>query len=132
MMPAFSGDTTGEARSHDPEFPMFRSNAGMDLDPEDEIRDGLANVSASEANSPREGSLPGGEYDNMFMEMTHHDGDGSNEPLPSLEHETSHASEALDMIRTASNDSANDNAELEDGDNVSKHFEDFLNGDEPN
>lgn len=132
MMPTFPGDTGAEGRNHDPAFPMFRPNAGLGLDPEDDLRNGLANASGSGSNSGREGSPPGVEYDNMFMEMTNQDGDASNDPVPSLEQETSHASEALDMIRTASNDSANENAELEDGDNVTKHFEDFLNGDEQN
>lgn len=132
MLPTFSGETPAEATAHDPEFPMFRSNAGMGLDTEDEIHDGLANALASESPSGREGSLPGGEYDNMFMDMTNHDGDASNEPVPGLEQEPSHASEALDMIRTASNGSANDHAEMEDGDHVSKNFDDLFNGDEPN
>lgn len=131
MMPSFPGDPPGGGRNLDTSFPLFRSNAGLGLDAEDDIRNGLAGADASGSNSGREGSPPGGgEYDNMFMEMTNPDGDASNDPVPSLEQETSHASEALDMIRTASNDSANENAELEDGDNVSKHFDDFLNGDE--
>ncbi|KIX09663.1 uncharacterized protein Z518_00744 [Rhinocladiella mackenziei CBS 650.93] len=130
MMPTFSGGTSAEARNHDPSFPLFRPDTGLGLDGDDDIRNGLANASASGSNSAREGSPPGGEYDNMFMDMTNQDADGNNDPVPSLEQETSHASEALDMIRTASNDSANDHAELEDGDNVSKHFDDFLNGDE--
>ena len=132
MMPAFGGETP-EVRNHDPSFPLFHPSAGLDLDVEDDIRNGLANASASGPNSAREGSPPGvGDYENMFMDMTNPDVDTSNDPVPSLEHEVSHASEALDMIRTASNDSAHDNAELEDGDNVSKHFDDFINGDEPN
>ena len=130
MMPTFAGDTAGDAGTHDPSFPLFRPNTG--LDPDDDLRNGLANASPRETNSGRGGSLPGVEYDNMFLDMTHQDGEGNNDAVPSLEHETSHASEALDLIRTASNDSVNDTAELEDGDNVSKHFDDFLNGDEQN
>lgn len=130
MLAAFSGAATGETRNHDTLFPLFRPNAGLSLDGEDDLRNGLANASASQSTSPRAGSPPGGEYDNMFMEMTDHDGDGNHEPVASLEQEASHASEALDMIRTASHDSANDQGELEDGDHVSKHFDDFLNGDE--
>lgn len=124
MMPTFGGDSV-EGR-HDPSFPMFRPNVGLGLDPEDDLRNGLANVSAGASNSGRDASPPVFE-DNIFMEMTNPDGDASNDAVPSLEHEASHASEALDMIRSASHDSANDNAELEDGD---KHFDDFINGDE--
>ncbi|KAK5222792.1 hypothetical protein LTR72_005629 [Exophiala xenobiotica] len=130
MMPTFTGDTVEDAGTHDPSFPLFRPNIG--LDPDDDLRNGLANASPHETNSGRGGSLPAVEYDHMFLDMTHQDGEGTNDAVPSLEHETSHASEALDLIRTASNDSVNDNAELEDGDNVSKHFDDFLNGDEQN
>jgi [histone H3]-trimethyl-L-lysine4 demethylase len=126
MMPTFGG-TTSESRNHDPAFPMFRPNAGLGLDAEDDLRNGLANASESAPNSAREASPPVFESDHMFMEMTNTDGDGGNDAVPSLEQEASHASEALDMIRTASHDSANDNAELEDGDNVSKHFDDFIN-----
>ncbi|KIW29756.1 uncharacterized protein PV07_05545 [Cladophialophora immunda] len=130
MMPTFGGDGS-EGRNHDPSFPMFRSGTGLGLDADDDIRSGLANASASAANSAREGSPSGGgEYDHMFMDMTNPDADTSNDPVPSLEQEASHASEALDMIRTASNDSVNDHADLEDGENVSKHFDDFINGDE--
>ncbi|KAK6375786.1 hypothetical protein LTS17_007608 [Exophiala oligosperma] len=131
MMPAFAGGTSSStARNHDPSFPMFQPNTGLDAD--DDLRNGLANASPGGTQPGREGTPPGGEYDNIFMDITNQDGDGSNDTVPSLEHETSHASEALDMIRTASNDSANNNAELEDGDNVSKHFDDFLTGDEQN
>lgn len=124
MMPAFGGDTT-EGRL-DPSFPLFRPNVGLGLDAEDDLRNGLANASAGESNSGREASPPVFE-DNIFMEMTNPDEDASNEVVPSLEQEASHASEALDMIRRASHDSANDNAEFQDGD---KHFDDFINGDE--
>ena len=40
-----------------------------------------------------------------------------------MEQEHSHASEALEMI--ASNEDGADDPGLEDGDNVSKHFDDF-------
>ncbi|EXJ92098.1 histone demethylase JARID1 [Capronia epimyces CBS 606.96] len=130
MLPAFSGGPSRDARTHDPLFPLFHPNAGLGLDGEDDLRNGLANASASQSPSARGGSPPGGEYDSMFMEMTHQDGDGSNDVVPSLEQEASHASEALDMIRTTSHDSTNDPGELEDGDHVSKQFDEFLNGDE--
>jgi histone demethylase JARID1 len=129
MMPTFDGDNAG-GRNHDPSFPLFRPNAGLGLDAEDDLRNGLANASESVADSTRDASPPVFESDNMFMDMTNPDGDANNDAVPSLEQEASHASEALDMIRSASHDSANDNAEPEDGDNVSKHFDDFINGDE--
>jgi len=111
---------------------MFRPNEGLGLDADDDLRNGLANASASEANSGHGGSPPGvGEYDNMFMDIANQDGDGSHDNVPSLEQETSHASEALDMIRTASHEANNDPVELGEGD-VSKHFDDFINGDEQN
>lgn len=130
MMPAFSAQSSTDTRNHDSLFPSFQRNNGMAFDAEDDIRNGLANVSPHESHSVRGGSPSGGEYDNMFMDIAQPDAEASNDPVPSLEHETSHASEALDMIRTASHDSANEHAELEDGDNVSKHFDEFLNGDE--
>ena len=128
MMPTFGGDVA-EARNHDPSFPLFRPGTGLGLDTEDDLRNGLANASESAPDSAREASPPVFESDNMFMDITNADGDTSNEPVPSLEQEASHASEALEVIRSASHDSANDNAELEDGDNVSKHFDDFIIGD---
>ena len=127
MMPTFGGDTA-EGRNHDPSFPLFRG--GLGLDTEDDLRNGLANASESAPDSAREASPPVFESDQMFMDMTNPDADASNDTVPSLEQEASHASEALDMIRSASHDSANENEELEDGDNVSKHFDDFINGDE--
>lgn len=131
-MPAFRGETSAEPRNLDASFPMFRPDEGLGLDGDDDLRNGLTNASASEANSAHDGSPPGGgEYDNMFMDMTNHDADGGNDTVPSLEQETSHASEALDMIRTASHGPGSDHAELGDGDIVSKHFDDFINGDEP-
>jgi [histone H3]-trimethyl-L-lysine4 demethylase len=126
MMPTFGGDNA-EERSHDPSFPMFRG--GLGLDAEDDLRNGLANASESAPDSTREASPPVFESDNMFMDMTTADGDTGNDAVPGLEQEASHASEALDMIRSSSHDSANENGELEDGDNVSKHFDDFINGD---
>ncbi|OCT52670.1 hypothetical protein CLCR_10365 [Cladophialophora carrionii] len=129
MMPSFGGESAG-GRTHDPSFPQFRPNAGLGLDAEDDLRNGLANASESVPASTRDASPPVFESDNMFLDMTNPDGDTTNDAVPSLEQEASHASEALDMIRSASHDSANDNAELEDGDNVSKHFDDFINGDE--
>ncbi|EXJ60475.1 histone demethylase JARID1 [Cladophialophora yegresii CBS 114405] len=129
MMPSFGGDSAG-GRNHDPSFPQFRPNAGLGLDAEDDLRNGLANASESVPGSTRDASPPVFESDNMFLDMANADVDTANDAVPSLEQETSHASEALDMIRSASHDSANDNAELEDGDNVSKHFDDFINGDE--
>lgn len=133
MMPAFRGEPNTEPRNLDASFPMFRPDEGLGLDGDDDLRNGLTNVSASEANSPHDGSpAGGGEYDNMFMDMTSHDVDGNNETVPSLEQETSHASEALDMIRTASHEPGNTHGDLGDGDVVSKHFDDFINGDEQN
>jgi hypothetical protein len=128
MMPTFPADVSTEARTHDPSFPLFRPHSAMSLDPEDDLANGLATATTSKSNSIRGGSP---EYDTMFMEMTNQETDGNIDPGPGLEQETSHASEALDLIRTASNDSANDNAELEDGENVSKHFDDFLDRNEP-
>ncbi|KAJ9617108.1 hypothetical protein H2200_000829 [Cladophialophora chaetospira] len=119
MMPAFGDNVEGR---HDPSFPMFQPNAGLGLDVDDDLRNGLA-TSASGTNSAREAS-PVFEAENIFMEMTNPDGDANNDAVPSLEHEASHASEALDMIRSASHDSAN--GELEED----KHFDDFINGDE--
>lgn len=130
MMPTFGGDSI-EARNHDPSFPMFRRNTGLGLDAEDDLRNGLANASASGSNSGRDASPPvSGEYDNMFMDISNPDGDASNDPVPNLEQEASHASEALDMIRSASHESANDTADMEDGDNDTKPFDDFISGDE--
>ena len=123
MMGAFSKTDIGEGRSLDASFPLFRpGGSDLGLDGEDDLRNGLANVSASEVNSAQEGSpAVGGEYDNMFIGMSGQDGEGTNEGVAGLEHERSHASEALDVMSPGSH------AEMED-----KHFDDFLNGDGQN
>ncbi|KAI1615193.1 histone demethylase JARID1 [Exophiala viscosa] len=122
VMPTFPAESSADTRNHDLGFPSFRNV-------DDDLRNGLANASPLESAMVRGGSPAG--YDPIFTGMTPHDADAGNDLVPSLEHEMSHASEALDMIRTASNDSANDNAGLEDGDHVSKHFDEFLTGDGP-
>ncbi|KIV92116.1 hypothetical protein, variant [Exophiala mesophila] len=125
MMGAFSKTDIGEGRSLDASFPLFRpGGSDLGLDGEDDLRNGLANVSASEVNSAQEGSpAVGGEYDNMFIGMSGQDGEGTNEGVAGLEHEheRSHASEALDVMSPGSH------GEMED-----KHFDDFLNGDGQN
>jgi hypothetical protein len=133
MMPGFAGDRSAEPRNPDASFPMFRPNTELDLglDVDDDLRNGLANIDHTQAHSTR-GSPPVGEYDNMFMDLGNHDGDVNHDVVPSLEQEHSHASEALDMIRRASNDSTHENAEMEDGETISKHFDDFVNGDDAN
>ncbi|EHY54178.1 hypothetical protein HRR83_008247 [Exophiala dermatitidis] len=131
MLPTFSGHATGESRNHhDSGFLLFRPSTGLGLDGDDDLRNAFGNATASQSTTPRAGSPPNGEYDNMFMEITNHDEDGNNEHISSLEQVASHASEALDMMRTASPGSAHDPAALEDGEHVSKNFDDFINGGE--
>lgn len=84
-------------RHADPSFPLFRNNANGD----DDLRAGLTGTSAtgtdladSNSHSPAEG-----EYGDFFREMTNGDEDGANDSPPTLEHETSHAEEALDLIK---------------------------------
>lgn len=90
----------------DPSFPTFRSSIGMEVD--DDLRSGLTRT-----DSPIVRDSPGSppqvsQYDDMFMDIGVADGEiegegpGANDPVSSLEHEASHASEALEMI--ASND----------------------------
>ena len=129
MLSAGLGEGTGGA---DPSFPTFRSSLGMDAD--DDIRNGLAGAEHADV-----GASPGppphtSEYDNMFMEMGDPDREGDadrlpgNEPVANLEHETSHASEALEMM--ASNEQRqDDDVGLEDGEAVGKEFDEFLTGD---
>ena len=107
----------GESRNQDPSFTLFRPS-GLGIDVEDDIRNGLTGGSGP-ASALGE-SLHVGGYGDMFMD----DGGGrEDEPVPSLEHETSHASEALEMI--ASNE---DNPDDDVGtDAVEKEFEGFLN-----
>ncbi|ETN36703.1 uncharacterized protein HMPREF1541_08981 [Cyphellophora europaea CBS 101466] len=115
---------------HDPSFPTFRPSLGLDGD--DDIRNGLAN-----AENPGVGASPGppppaSEYDSMFMEMTDPDREvdaevtNANEPVPNLEHEASHASEALEMM--TSNGGGDEDVGLEDDESVEKQFDDFLSG----
>lgn len=84
-------------RDADPSFPLFRDNA----DGEDDLRAGLAGTSAngtdladSNSHSPVEG-----EYGDFFREMTNQEEDVTGDSPPALEHETSHAEEALDLIK---------------------------------
>ena len=80
------------------------------------------------ASAPGGVSPHGDEYD-IFIGMNQdgdHEAEAENDnQVPSLEHDVSHASEALEMI-------AGDGAEdvgLEDGEGVQKHFDDFLERD---
>ena len=86
--------------NHDPSFPTFRPSIG---DAEDDIRNGLANM--DDASGGPSSPPAHNDYDHMFADMdtVRDDVDGPNpHDVPSLEHEASHASEALEMI--ASND----------------------------
>lgn len=120
MMPAFTKNNIGESRNMDPSFPLFQPNDDLGLDVDD-LRNGLAGTSASDANSARGSPAVGGEYDNIFMGLGGQDGDATQDTVAGLEHVRSHASEALDMISNESH------GEMED-----KHFDDFINGDGQN
>lgn len=112
----------------DPSFPLFQSNAGLGIDAEEDIRSGLANASGSGAsNAQEEDTTPQqGEYDNIFMEMTNPDADTQND-APNMEQEASQASEALELIRSASRGSEARNADGEDTEPVTaKDFDDFI------
>jgi hypothetical protein len=78
----------------------------MGMDPEDDIRTGLANGGSSTAEPNDMSSPHTGNVDEMFMQMTNQDPDTQNDAPPGLEAEASQASEALEMIRSASNASA--------------------------
>ena len=78
----------------------------MGMDPEDDIRTGLANGGSSTAEPNDMSSPQTGNVDEMFMQMTNQDPDTQTDAPPGLEAEASQASEALEMIRSASNASA--------------------------
>jgi [histone H3]-trimethyl-L-lysine4 demethylase len=122
------GSSTGPG--HDPSFPTFRPS-GLGIDVDDDIRSGLANAANSGVNSGPGSPPQASEYDNMFnMAMTDVDqeaeGDNTNanEVVPSLEHEASHASEALEMI--TGNEGRDEEVGLEDGEGALKQFDEFL------
>ena len=127
---SLAGGSRNDSGSHDPSFPLFRP-AGLGIDAEDDIRNGLANATESGAASAPGGVSPHGDDYDMFIGMNQ-DGDAEGEagnddnPVPSLEHEASHASEALEML--TGNERRDEDVELEDGEGVEKHFDEFLNG----
>lgn len=125
MAAGLPGGPSNDDRNHDPSFPMFRP-AGLGIDADDDLRNGLANMSESGvASVPGESPAHVPDY-GMFMDINQDptgDVEPDSNPVPSMEQEHSHASEALEMI--ASNEDGADDPGLEDGDNVSKHFDDF-------
>lgn len=86
----------------DAAFPLFRNHA----DGDDDLRVGLAGTSADDTDGTgQDGPSPAeGEYDGLFREMTNQDEDNEGDDAPALEHETSQATEALEMMHDASND----------------------------
>lgn len=112
---------------HDLSFPTFRPS-GMGIDADDDIRAGLAHPgpehSANGPASPPRATTS--DYDAMFMDMPEpaRDEDAKTEPaneiVPSLEHEASHASEALEMI--ASNEAKEEGVALGDREGAEKSF----------
>ena len=110
MASRFHGGPSAGPSSHD----IFSPNYDMGMDPDDDIRTGLAN-GGSAAAEPNDMSSPhAGNVDEMFMQMTNQDPDTQNDAPTGLEAEPSQASEALEMIRSASNASAASHAR--DGD----------------
>jgi histone demethylase JARID1 len=124
---ALSRVPTTSSRNHDLSFPTFRP-VGLGIDAEDDLRNGLAHAHESGEGSGPSGVSPTGEDYDMFMNMNQDgeaDGEAVNDdnPAPSLEQETSHASEALEMI-AGNVRGQEDDAGLEDGDNL----DEFLSG----
>ncbi len=128
-----AGRPSNTSRGHDPSFPMFRP-AGLGIDAEDDLRNGLASVNDSGAvSAPVGASLHGDDYD-IFIGMNQDaDGDAEAEnddvPVPSLEHDASHASEALELIAGNEARGEDEDVGLEDGEGVEKHFDEFLERD---
>ncbi|KAJ9661694.1 hypothetical protein H2198_001870 [Neophaeococcomyces mojaviensis] len=100
---ARSAQSGGES---DPSFPMFRNNADGDED----LRTGLAGTPGNGAEDAEndDGSPAEGEYDGFFKEMTNQDEDNADDDPPSLDHETSQATEALEMIKNSNDDGEED------------------------
>ncbi len=118
MASSFPGGPSAGPGSHDHPFPLFESGFTMGMDADDDIRTGLANTNGdaaatgqNEMSSPHTGAV-----DEMFLQMTNEDPDTQNDPPAALDHEPSQASEALEMIRSASNDSVRAHALDGDGD----------------
>ena len=95
MVAALTRRTSG-GRDADPSFPLFGNNA----DGEEDLRAGLAGTSSSGADMDvHDGPSPAeGEYGEFFREMTNNDDDNASNAPPALEHETSQATEALELI----------------------------------
>ena len=110
----------------DPSFPLFQSNGGLGLDGDEDLRSGLANASVGGPAHEDEATPHHGEYDNMFLDMTNPDPDTQNEP-PSMDHEASAASEALELIGSAGRGSEPRHLDGEDAEPVTaKDFDDFI------
>lgn len=110
--PMVSGGLVGSLSEgiRDPPFPAFRRSAGLGIDADEDLRNGLASSNGETSITPADAVSPApGEYDSMFMEMTNGD-DGDGEAPATLEHEASQATEALEMIGNASNESNPDKA----------------------
>ncbi|KAK5106059.1 hypothetical protein LTS08_000175 [Lithohypha guttulata] len=95
MVSAAIARRVSSGRDADPSFPLFHNN----VDGEDDLRAGLAGTSTDddmghEARSPAEG-----EYGEFFREMTNQEEDAASDGPPALEHETSQAEEALDLMK---------------------------------
>jgi len=107
MASRFPGGPSAGPSPHDPSFPLFSPGFAMGMDADDDIRTGLANTNGdTAATEPNDMSSPhAANVDEMFLQMTNQDPDTQNDAPATLEHEASQASEALEMIRSASNNS---------------------------
>jgi [histone H3]-trimethyl-L-lysine4 demethylase len=109
MMTSGLGGPRVDPRNHDLSFPSFQP-AGLGMDNEDDIRNGLAIANADNGPSGPGGASPhDGDYV-MFMDMNQDEagGAGHDNPVPSLEQEASHASEALDVMGGGNDDDEGD------------------------
>ena len=123
---------------HDPSFSLFSPGFALGIDADDDIRTGLANTNGDSVTAePESLSSPHtGNVDDMFLQMTNQEPDTQNDGPTTLEQEASQASEALEMIKSASNDSKevhSRDGDEEGGDDPEKGgFEEFFgDGDEP-
>jgi [histone H3]-trimethyl-L-lysine4 demethylase len=122
--PMISTRLGDDSEAADPSFPTFKPSLGMDAD--DDIRNGLAGTHAQQSDA---GPAPhGNDFDDMSIDIgvprseMGEATDWNDDAAPSLEHEASHASEALEMIGEG------EDGGLQDGESVSKEFDDFLSG----
>lgn len=133
MASRFPGGPSAGPSPHESSLALFSPGFGMGMDAEDDIRTGLANTNGGTvATEPNDMSSPHtGIVDDIFSQMTNQDPDTHNDAPPVLEHSEPEAADAMEMIRQASNSSAQSKEREGDEKEIDPEkgaFEEFFEG----